>query len=610
MGDILGAIKEGFEFVIYNTVYRLFYYAEIALCQIISVMQGLFKAFSGIETVHYNKSDSYLIDIFFGNRVINAIYWGMAIIGIILIFVFAIIAVVRKGFDLDGKQQRSHSQIIRAMLRGILVIISMNLIITISTMFTNVLMESVNLAFTNGEVAADGKSHIDFNDEQYAAMSRIFNTIGNYSLNPSYKNRYNLNACYNEIRADLKYLADTHVFDFYYTTTTDDGKTSNTWQSVLQEIANAADYNQEQPVDIYDEQIANALDHCITVLNTDPDFHALKSYDRVKMYSEESVPLDRTLFLMGTMGNGSTAAAKNDQYNKDPSIFDDIRGPYYIGEKNIYSLSQVNKDFDISVMKTNYLVVYIGAIVIIVNLAIILVNCIVRLFNLLFLYIIAPPIIATSPLDDGAKFGQWIIAFIVQLFSVFGTVISMRLFLIYLPIVMNPSFKITDNALINVIGKLVMIWAGAKAVNKASSLLTSILSGTASHASGMAADASHDLKHSAVGRTAAAVRHKFESGLGNAALKTAGVTARIATLPVRPVYGAVKNTAAKVKLAFNKLEQKAENALVKPPPKQAGGEEDLNKKGHVHDEKKKVDKDKDKDKPNPIPPPPLDNKKR
>ena len=177
IGDILGAIKEGFEYVIYNTVYRLFYYAEIALCQIISVMQGLFKAFSGMETVSYGNSDSYLIDIFFGNRVINAVYWGMAIIGIILIFAFTIIAVVRKSFDLDGKQQRSHSQIIRAMLRGILVIISMNLIITISTMFTNGLMESVNLAFTNGELAADGQSHIDFNDEQYAAMSRIFNTV-------------------------------------------------------------------------------------------------------------------------------------------------------------------------------------------------------------------------------------------------------------------------------------------------------------------------------------------------------------------------------------------------------------------------------------------------
>ena len=86
MGDILGAIKDGFEYVIYNTVYRLFYYAEIALCQIISVMQGLFEAFSGIERVHYSNSDSYLIDIFFGNRVINAIYLGMAIIGIILIY--------------------------------------------------------------------------------------------------------------------------------------------------------------------------------------------------------------------------------------------------------------------------------------------------------------------------------------------------------------------------------------------------------------------------------------------------------------------------------------------------------------------------------------------
>ena len=217
-------------------------------------------------------------------------------------------------------------------------------------------------------------------------------------------------------------------------------------------------------------------------------------------------------------------------------------------------------------MKTNYLVVYIGAIVIIVNLAIILVNCIVRLFNLLFLYLIAPPVIATSPLDDGAKFGQWITAFVVQLFSVFGSVISMRLFLIYLPIVMNPAFRITDNALINVIGKLIMIWAGCKAINKANSLLTGILSGTASHTSGMAADASHELKQSTLGKTAAAVRHKFESGLGNAAMKTASVGARVATLPVRPLYGAVKRAAANVKQRFNALENKAENPFGKPPP--------------------------------------------
>ena len=118
-----------------------------------------------------------------------------------------------------------------------------------------------------------------------------------------------------------------------------------------------------------------------------------------------------------------------------------------------------------------------------------------------------------------------------------------------------------------------MIWAGCKAVNKANALLTSILSGTAAQTSGAAADASHDLKHSAVGRGAAAVRHKFESGVGQAALKTANVAARVATLPVRPIYGAAKNTAAKVKLAFNQLESAAENSIVKPPPK-PGGDDD------------------------------------
>ena len=204
MGSIVDSIIEAIE----NFIGKLFYLVEALFCYILSWLQQLFNVFSGISQAEYKGEPEYLINVFFNNKTIQNIYWGMAAIGIVMIFVFAIMAVIKKSFDLDDKMKQSYGQIIRSVLRSILVIISMNLIITISITFTNYLMDAVNEVFDNGETLVGNDPHIDFTDEQFATMSRIFNTVGNYSLNPSYKNRYNINACFNEIRSDLKLLEE------------------------------------------------------------------------------------------------------------------------------------------------------------------------------------------------------------------------------------------------------------------------------------------------------------------------------------------------------------------------------------------------------------------
>ncbi|WP_028505328.1 Mbov_0396 family ICE element transmembrane protein [Ruminococcus sp. FC2018] len=558
-----------------NFLGRLLYAIERIVCLFISWLQQLFGVFTGITPAKYNNNDEYLINVFFGNKVVNAIYWGMAAIGIVMVFIFTIMAVTRKGFDLDDKMRQSHGQILRSFMRSIFIIISLSLFMTITISFTNVLMDSVNDVFNNAPTLVDGSTHIEYTNEQFAAMGRIFNTVGNYSLNPSSNNRYNLNTCYNEIRADLKYLSDTGVFDYYYTDT-ENGKQKNTWQSVLQELATAADFNKEQPVDKYEESIANALNHCKQILMNDYSFHALQEYDRTRQYNKDEVSLDRVLFLSGTMGIGNNAAAKNDAFNKNPDMLDNVRAPYYMGDKSIYDLDQVNEDFYVSFTRMNYLLIYLVGIAIVVNMAIIIVNCIVRIFNLLFLYIIAPPIIAVSPLDDGGKFKQWLTAFIVQAFSVFATVISMRIFLIFVPIVMRPSLQLTENSVISTMGKLVMIWAGTVAIEKANGLLTGILADNAGWQSIMAGSTAQDVKGSTVGRLASAAQSKVEGaaaapvtavagkamGLAKGTLSAVG---RTAALPFRPLVGAISNTASRVAMGFSGIEDKLSNAAVSSP---------------------------------------------
>ena len=493
MGDIISGINDGvngaFEdignWILYNIIYRLFYYLEIALCMVLSWLEGLFKVFTGQEMVQIGGDDNYLINIFFQNGTINGVYWGMAAIGIVFAFVTAIISVVRKAFDIDEKVKMSIGQILTNLFRSILTIIMLNVAVTIVVTGTNVLMEAVDEAFDIApSLTGSGRQPKDFTNEEYAAMARIFNNIGNYSLNPSYKNRYNLNSCYNDIRADLKYLARSGVFDYYY----DTESTGPTWQSVLQKLANAADYNEEQPIDVYNEGIANALSDAMTVLKTYPNLGALSHVDPTLQESMEDVGFDRMVFIMGTMGIGRTAAAKNDIYNEKPSMADAVRGPYYYGIKDIYNLDQVNADFDIAITKTNYLIAFFAAIALGYNMLLILLTAVARIYNMLFLYIIAPPIIGVMPLDDGGKFRQWLTAFIVQTFSIFATVISMRLFLIFIPVVLSPNLILADNIVIDMIGKFLLLYAGFQVIGKANGILTGILADQAGMQSIQAGD--------------------------------------------------------------------------------------------------------------------------
>lgn len=289
--------------------------------------------------------------------------------------------------------------------------------------------------------------------------------------------------------------------------------------------------------------------------------------------------MDRVLFLSGTFGWGNKGAARVGK-DEAASMYDTVRYPYYTAEKDMYDIDQVNEDFYVNVSRMNYFLIYLVGMAIVVNMAVIIANCIVRLFNLLFLYIIAPPIIAVTPLDDGAKFRQWLTAFIVQAFSVFATVISMRLFLIFIPIVMRGDFQLSDNAILNVLGKLVMVWAGTIAIQKANGLLTGILADNAGMQSIMAGSSESDVKNSAVGRNVAAAHDKVAGKIGdmaaapvNAAVGVAKGAAKAglqaATLPVRPLIGGVKNAGKRIASAWSGLNEKAENAIVSSPSHKA-----------------------------------------
>ncbi len=485
--------------------------------------------FTGEKEVLYNGEKTDLLSVFFNSGQIRGIYSGMAMIGIVFAFVFALVAVCRKIFDARDKMQGlTLGAILGNLLKSILIIASMNIIMTVALSTTNTLMKQVSYAITMGPEFSKGEPTHTFTEDEFAAMGRILNTIGNYSLNPSSHSRYNLNACYNDIRKDLKYLGEKGVFNYHYVTVDKNNKTVTTWQSLMEELATAYDYNKESALETYDQGLTNAILDVMDIMEKNPNIKVLKEYTRTISTNIQAVPIDRVLFVAGTMGTIWTAAANNDVYNKKPEFTDNVRGPFYRGEKSIYSFEKVHEVFSVNPLKMNYVLVAFACWMIIKEMVVVVASCGVRIFNLLALYVTAPLAISTMPMDDGGKFKQWSTAFVIQLLSVLGMVVALRLFLIFLPMIWSPALsfdadtggvkiwgsalkqvQVLDyngldafivNNLMSIAVRVILTYCGVEAIGRVNGIFTGILADNAGMQAIYAGDLRGSIENSKFGR--------------------------------------------------------------------------------------------------------------
>lgn len=463
---------------------KLCYYVASALCSLVKLVYEFFSVFAGIKKVEYDGQNSYLINIFFGNRKITNIYWGMALIGIVFVVAFLVVAVIRKMYDINDKNQRSMGAILLSGAKSVLIILLLSAAMSAVLNLTNLLVDRVSMMFDQAD-SLNLEERIDFTDEQYATMSRIMNTIGNYSLNASYNSRFNLSSCYNEIRADLHSLQEDGIFEYYYSE-----KDGITWQSALQRLVRASNPSFEMKIDDSNDATKVILE-IMETLKTNASFYPVAYVDRAEIgVSSEAAPLDRVIFLSGTLN-----AAKNAEFNKNPSLTDALRGPFYYGaesDKNspsIYDIDDVSSAFNIGLSGISYLLIGLMAVITLKNLVVCIFNCIARIFNLLGLYLIAPPLIATAPLDDGEKFKQWMTSAVVQTFGIFGCIIPMRLVLLFVPMIFDPKLMLFPSSVVtDTLAKALLVLGSIEAANRFGSIFTGILANNAGYEAVRAGD--------------------------------------------------------------------------------------------------------------------------
>lgn len=194
------------------------------------------------------------------------VFWGITAIAMTLCFVFTIVAVTRKTLDIGDSVKNSVGQIITNAGKAGLTFLLLNFVCIASINLANVVLVQVDYLMKNANtILEDDQENKTFTGEEYSAMTRIMNTISNYSLAPSPDNRFNINACYNALRGDLYYLYYHGMFDVYY------GDGHDNWQAALALIAGAADIENDLPLGEVNSSVTNAIMTVMDELKYNPD---------------------------------------------------------------------------------------------------------------------------------------------------------------------------------------------------------------------------------------------------------------------------------------------------------------------------------------------------
>jgi hypothetical protein len=191
--------------------------------------------------------------------------------------------------------------------------------------------------------------------------------------------------------------------------------------------------------------------------------------------SGEASSLGSLVFLSGSM-----KAANNDSYNSNPSYTDALRVRYLQNMADYSNVDQVKGDFDLT--KYDYITSTCSAIVVSLIMIGALFMFIRRVFDLLILYLVSPVFVATIPLDDGGAFSKWRELFVAKMFSGFGTVIAMKLFFLFVPMLFSSNLKLNANSDIDAAIKLFIIIGGAWAAFQSQTTLLHLLSPEAAYA--------------------------------------------------------------------------------------------------------------------------------
>lgn len=141
---------------LFGWFYDLMYILQKSICYLLDFIRDVFCKLAGIETVVVDGEQSDLLTHFILSPQIRNAFLGVFLVGVILLFVFVIIAII-KSEAADPQHKKTKGQILVKALQSFIIFLLIPFLIIAGIMLTNVIMGAIHNSMTG--VMLDGNAN-------------------------------------------------------------------------------------------------------------------------------------------------------------------------------------------------------------------------------------------------------------------------------------------------------------------------------------------------------------------------------------------------------------------------------------------------------------------
>lgn len=150
---------EWFFDTLFGWIYDIFYTLQKSICYLLDFIRDIFCKLAGIETVKIDGGEEEILTHFITSPAIRNAFLGVLLVGVILLFVFVIIAII-KSEAADPQHKKTKGQILVKSLQSFIIFLLIPFLLIAGIMLANVVVGAIHASMTGSMLDGNTASTI------------------------------------------------------------------------------------------------------------------------------------------------------------------------------------------------------------------------------------------------------------------------------------------------------------------------------------------------------------------------------------------------------------------------------------------------------------------
>ena len=143
----------------FGWIYDIFYTLQKSICYLLDFIRDIFCKLAGIESVKIDGSEEEILSHFILSPEIRNAFLGVLLVGVILLFVFVIIAII-KSEAADPQHKKTKGQILVKSLQSFIIFLLIPFLLIAGIMLANVVVGAIHASMTGSMLDGNTASTI------------------------------------------------------------------------------------------------------------------------------------------------------------------------------------------------------------------------------------------------------------------------------------------------------------------------------------------------------------------------------------------------------------------------------------------------------------------